>query len=232
LRLDPHPDVVVRLSAGLGFRAPSFQELLIRFENTGAGYVVVGNPNLRPETSQNLTASVEWRPTSRLWVSGNVFYNHIDDLITFGETADATVFTYVNVASARTSGAELSIAFSPLRGLHAELAYTLHATRDEVLDRPLEARPSDRISAGLRYRSARLGLHAQLRASWVGKRPYYEDGGTYFARPYTLVDARLAKRIGSHVELFAGADNLLNAGELRYNPIAPRSFYLGVTARY
>ena len=49
---DPTEDFTLRTS-GMGFRAPDFKELLITFENPSAGYVVEGNTDLVPETSQS-----------------------------------------------------------------------------------------------------------------------------------------------------------------------------------
>jgi outer membrane receptor for ferrienterochelin and colicins len=49
LKVDPTEQLTVRASYGWGFRAPSFQELYLRFENPAVGYVVEGNPSLKPE---------------------------------------------------------------------------------------------------------------------------------------------------------------------------------------
>src|SRR5690606_40707851 len=58
------PSLALRASAGRGFRAPDFKELYLDFVNATAGYAVVGNPGLRPETSTNLTLGAEWAERS------------------------------------------------------------------------------------------------------------------------------------------------------------------------
>ena len=114
LRLAPLRALTVRVGYGSGFRAPSFKELLLLFENTGAGYIVQGNPNLQPETSQSTNLGVEVTPTSWLVLSANAYRNELHNLIQAltayaGGAAGPQRFTYGNVASAYTQGVELAV---------------------------------------------------------------------------------------------------------------------------
>ena len=64
LRYDPRQWLLFRASYGWGYRAPVFKELLMRFENPGAGYVVEGNLDLVPENSQSVQMGLEADPES------------------------------------------------------------------------------------------------------------------------------------------------------------------------
>lgn len=62
VRYDIFQNLVWRTSYGRGFRPPSFQELYLRFENPAVGYVVEGNPNLKPERSSTINSDLEYSP--------------------------------------------------------------------------------------------------------------------------------------------------------------------------
>jgi len=49
---------------------------------------------------------------------------------------------------------------------------------------------------------------------------------------YTNLNLRFFKKIGKHLELFAGVDNLLEEFSLQYNPQRPRFFYFGVQGSF
>ena len=66
-------DVTIRAAAGTGYRPPSLNELFGPF---GA------NPNLTPEQSRGLELGIEKR-YDRGFAKATLFYNEIDDLITF-----------------------------------------------------------------------------------------------------------------------------------------------------
>ncbi|MCI0573826.1 MAG: TonB-dependent receptor, partial [Myxococcaceae bacterium] len=101
----------VRLAYGWGFRAPSFQELLLRFENPAVGYVVQGNASLRPERSQGATLAVDWAPRDGVQLALSLFDNEVKGLISVATLAEATAdsptrFGYGNVDRARMRGGE------------------------------------------------------------------------------------------------------------------------------
>jgi len=242
-RFDPVERLVIRASYGWGYRAPSFKELLLYFENPGAGYVVAGNLELVPETSRNASLGVEWEPTDWLWLSLGAFRNDLDNLITTGtleeaEAGSPTRYGYVNVADAYTQGGEAALALGLPAGIGVDLGYALTDTRDLVEDRPLEGRALHRGTFRLTWRYEPWGTLAVLRGSLVGSRPYYLDvdgdgvEDRSDAEPYATLDARISKELWGAVSLFAGADNLLDAGDAEWTPLPPRSFYAGLTGRY
>ena len=236
VRFDPHRALALRASYGWGFRAPSFQELYLFFENPSAGYLVEGNTSLRPERSQAVNVGFEWRPARELWLSVNLYRNDVEDLINTvivgGSQGESTRYTYRNVDRAWTMGVEASARLRPTRGLTVDLGYTFTATRDVTLDRALEGRALHRWNAGVTWRHARSGVELSTRLAVVGSRPYYPTTGDVVAPPYASWDLRVAKRIGQHVTAFVGCDNLLSAGDADRLLIPPRVAYAGATVRY
>jgi outer membrane receptor for ferrienterochelin and colicins len=232
-RFDPREDVVVRASIGTGYRAPDFKELYLHFENPGVGYVVDGNEDLDPETSRSVTAGVEWRPTDRLWLSGGLFRHDLSDLIEAtleGEPAPGETqrFRYHNVDAATSQGAELAARFTPWTPLRLEASYAFTDARDDADDEPLAGRARHRGTFAVTWRPLDGRLEAYGRASLVGRRPY----GDQRADRYALVDVRAAWRLGDRFRVFAGLDNLLDAGDAGLNPIQPRTVYAGASATY
>ncbi len=224
-RWDANDALVVRASTGMGYRAPSFKEQLLRFENPGAGYVVEGNPDLAPETSRSLQLGTEWKPRAWAWLAANAFANDLTNLIT-AVTLDQGPpirFGYDNVGHARTAGVELSAAASYGRA-RAELGYAFTHARDLQADVALDGVPAHRVAGALRWRDEREGLTAVAEVALTGARPYGMD----HAGARLDLRARIARRFGERLELYLGGDNLLDAGDDAFDPIPPRTLYAGI----
>lgn len=103
---------VWRASYGEGYRAPAFKELYLLFENTSVGYIVEGNPDLKPEVSRSSRLSYDHRRGDAVWTV-ELFHNHLQNLIeasTEGiEVGGVQHFSYDNVSRAETAGTNLSL---------------------------------------------------------------------------------------------------------------------------
>jgi outer membrane receptor for ferrienterochelin and colicins len=241
LRFDPVPQLVMRATYGWGFRAPSFQELLLRFENPSVGYIVNGNPALGAERSRGLDISVEWTPLREAVFTAAFYRNDLDGMITTVTVSDdpvsGTVFSYGNIARARTQGVELRGAFQPLRWLRLLAGYAFLETRDESLNRPLEGRPAHRITSGIQLDHQETGLGANVRSAVSLDRVVFRDlnaDGTEEALwldALAQLDVRVSWAFAEHFELSLGIDNLFDAGDA-YLSLRPRTYWLGARARY
>lgn len=145
----------VRFSVGSGFRAPDFRQLSIAFSNrlAGAGYDLIGNPDLKPERSVAFDAGFDVY-LGRADILGiftgfwtldvHAFRNNVRDLIDVQALSDANdeglaVYSYRNIARVRTQGIETTLeTVIPMAGdqrLSAALGYQyLDAADLEVLD--------------------------------------------------------------------------------------------------
>lgn len=240
LRCDPVEKLVLRASYGTGYRAPVFKELLLLFENPSVGYVVAGNPDLLPETSQSVNVGGEWWPVNWLWLTLNIFHNDIDNLITTNSGVDVggvTQFQYGNIAAARTQGLEASLRFPIGSFVSFKTGYTLTDTLDETAGRAIEGRALHRVTFDLRFRHKSWGSEGTLRGNLVGERPFYAKPNgeifeqTVIAQPYSNMDLRIGQKLFEKTTLFFGIENILDAGEADFLPIQPRTFYGGITQR-
>ncbi|MBL8950136.1 MAG: TonB-dependent receptor, partial [Myxococcaceae bacterium] len=178
VKLDPAPSVTLRASYGWGFRAPSFQELYLLFQNTSVGYVVEGNPSLKAETSQAINVAADVRLPLEGWVaSASFFHTNLNNLINVDTSApidpiNTTRFRYDNVASAYAQGLETSLRMRLSRGAYFDLAYVLTDARDNVRRAALAGRAVHKVSAQLTAKYRPTGLEGVVRATYLGPRPF------------------------------------------------------------
>ncbi len=235
LRFDPVEFVTLRFSYGWGFRAPSFTELFLRFENPGVGYVVEGNPLLHPEVSAAAQVWGDVRLGDGASLSFGAFRADVRELISVvtDTSADAmTRFTYANVARARTQGFEVGARARWLSAVWLDLGYALLDARDLEAGELLEGRAVHRGTVAVSVRHRPSGIEANARAGLVGARPFRRGDDWVWAPPYADLDLRVERRMNRHVTVFAVATNVLGAGHAELLPIPPRGIHAGLTARY
>lgn len=225
--------LTLRASVGEGFRAPDFKELFMFFQNTSAGYAVYGNPDLRPESSRNATAGLEWTD-SRGFVRGQLFWNGFRDFIETRPTTapgEPPVYRYFNVDDGSTRGVELETGLV-LAGWRVEGGYSGLATRDDATGRPLLGRPSH-SGRLLLARSLPLGIRTSVSAVATGRTPMQRDATTgaitSWRGAFTRVDSRAARELPGGTELVLGADNLFNARPAEWAGFTGRHLYTALT---
>ena len=99
-----------RLNWSQGFRVPNVQE---RYLMTYTGAIQLGNPELKPETSNNYELGFRW-DDSQLKSDISVFYSDAKDYIDVSRSGTQNgreTYTYQNIAKAKTYGVEASISY-------------------------------------------------------------------------------------------------------------------------
>ena len=232
LRYQASDAVTFRASAGSGFRAPDFKELYQFFQNLSAGYAVEGNADLRPESSRNLTAGVEWAG-ERIYMRGQLFQNDFRDFIETRPISDTTrrVFRYANVDDGWTRGAELESGIS-LGRLRTEIGYSRLATRDRATNKPLLGRPAQSGRIGATY-ALPSGFRLSAAAVHTGRTPMNRDATTGtitdWRDAFTRADVRIAQRIPGGLQLAIGADNVFDQRPDEWAGFTGRHLYTTLT---
>lgn len=241
LAYEVSPALRLKATAARGFRGPSMKELGWTFANVQGGYVIQGNPDLRPEQSWSLSTGATWAPLRGLSIEGEVYRNSLTDLIDFA-TAGFTpggsiIYTPRNVARARTEGVEGTV-----RGRHggwtAEAGYAyLHAvdlTHDLPLDRRAKHTGRLRLTRGL---ALLAGGALDLTLRYTGKAESIgtdETGETTIAgtqEAFLSLDAQasLSPWEGTSVEI--GVDNISNRQPDGWPGVTERRVYAGLRTR-
>jgi len=227
----PVPSVALRGSVGRGFRAPGFKELYMEFLNLGAGtgYMVRGNPELRPETSTNLSLGAEWI-AGPAYMRGQLFHNRFEDFIETrlaGDSSGITFYTYGNIAHGFTHGAELEAGVTR-GGLRVEAGYGYLEARASGTGAPLLGRPAHSGRLSLEY-ALPAGPRAALSGVYTGQTPVRRTGTEVIERDgFLRFDARLSQALARGLELSLGARNLFDARPEEWPGFTGRHLYVGL----
>ena len=204
----PWTDTKLKASYGTGFKAPTLTELYVN----NPSFLVVGNPNLLPETSRGYDVGFE-QPLLHdiVRVGATYFHNDITDLIEGITNPTTFVSSYVNVGQATTQGAEVFAALALGRQLSLRADYTYTEAKDDVTGLELLRRPRNKASVTALWRATeRLTLTGQV--LYVGPWLDYNRPGTaeLMAPGYTLVNLAANYAVNETVTVFGRIDNLLN----------------------
>jgi vitamin B12 transporter len=196
----------LRAAAATGFRAPSIDE---RFGNY-PGSFFVGNPGLKPETSESYEIGVERRFGNGAVVGVTLFALNVDNLITYQACPawpcpPGTVNTLANVPGvSKRKGVELaaSLPLSDRVTLGAAYAYTdarrttgarlgLVPWHDLSLSLDADLDDRTRLSLGVKHQAGRLNDFA------------------FAAMPdYTVVNVALSRDLGNGAEAWVKVGNV------------------------
>jgi outer membrane receptor for ferrienterochelin and colicins len=238
VRVDPHPRLALQASGGSGFRAPTFRELYLNFDNSAVGYRVDGSTDLKPERSVGVAGGTTWTGESLWWGlrgSHDVLVNLITtDLIETGNGPDR--YGYVNVNEAQSTGGTATLGINPSSVFEVDGSYTLTLARDTQAERLLTGRAPHRGTVALRVGPPTTVLN--IRAGIEGPRPFYPDADgdgyveTEWMDAWAGVDLTMTQRLAPGWTCTVGVENLLDAGDANRLPIPPRMVHAGIRGRW
>jgi outer membrane receptor for ferrienterochelin and colicins len=205
------PAVALRGSVGTGFRAPDFKELYYNFVNAAAGYAVMGNPDLKPEHSTNVTVGAEV-VGSRLYGRASVYVNHFHNFIDYTAPSPAGVYTFGNIARGLTQGVETQLGWQAMH-TRLEVEYAYLDARDQTTGLPLLGRASHtgRLLGTLMVRGSSLGASLRL----TGRTPIstlQDSTGTHvvYREPFARVDLHASAPLPLGLTFTGGVDNVFD----------------------
>jgi len=224
----------MRASYAKGFRSPSLKELFLNFIDIN--HFIVGNPDLRAETSDNFQAHLNFNKTlrqQRFTARAHFFYNNIDDQIQLfpfleenGELvpsspAQSTSYAYFNLAEAKIRGINLNAGYQ-WRDFQVEAGaqriYFYNPLSEEVstVDRFTPVTElNGKVSYLLPLIHSNLSLFVRTNDRFVNYFPETEDGETVARQQlqdgFTMLDATLGRSfLNDRLQLTAGVRNLLD----------------------
>lgn len=207
----------VRVSVGRGFRAPSADELFTATQV--GGFLVVPNPELRPERSLASELGIQ-RMLTR-WLSLDVagFLYDFDDFIEADTllSGEGILIQFGNLPEARIAGLEalgrVSLIRDRLTGL---IAYTYLDHEDRSTGEPLAYRPKELLTVSADLEIGALEIGGDYRyASAFDRVKVFTDPRTDPLLPMRIWDLRLAYRFGRQTMRFT----VNNGGNYGYTTI-------------
>ena len=214
----------LRLAYAMGFRSPSLRELYFNFFD--ANHQLLGNPDLKAETSNSFTGSLNWEKISPKQVvyttvlSG--FYNDVENLIDYAVSAnDPNIFILTNVSDSRTAGVSLnSIAKYKSWNVSVGASYTgFYNDYAEANSSLPTMQWSAEANALFGYTFSSIGLDASLFYKFTGKRPYYViNASQEFVlteqKGYHMADLSFSKKAFKYFRFNAGIRNLFDVDRI------------------
>ncbi|QPF71968.1 TonB-dependent hemoglobin/transferrin/lactoferrin family receptor [Roseateles sp. DAIF2] len=206
-----------------GFRAPTPSQVNGGVTNLNArpAYTSVGNPNLKPETSDSVELGLRGR-NDLVRYSVALFKGRYKDFIAANQTvggsgtvADPLVFQSINLGSARIRGFELSGAwnFLPNWTVSASYAHTKGDSEVAGVKAPLETIDPDKGVLGLRYEQAGV-WGAELSVTGMkSQRRNPNPAANYTPKGFVVGDLAAWYEIGKQWTINAGISNL---GDVKY----------------
>jgi outer membrane receptor for ferrienterochelin and colicins len=209
----------LRVSYARGFRSPTLRELYFNFFD--ANHNIIGNPDLKAETSHTGTASLTWTKLNPQQVAYTTivsgFYNDVKNLIDFAVSAsDPTVFQLTNISDSKTAGASFTTMVKYKKwNVSAGFSYTgFYNDYSEVDEALPQLQWSPEANAGIGYVFSKIGLDANLFYKFTGKRPSYVQSGNDIViselKGYHMADLAVNKKLFKYFSLSAGIRNLFD----------------------
>lgn len=226
---------ILRVSTGKGFRAPTLNDLY--FQDSFGDH---GNPNLRPETSEEFDGGIEQPFGSGNSIKFTAFKRRVKDLIVWELVSDSTssfpFVTPMNIGRALITGTEAELHFLISRMLSGSINYTRMF--------PVDLLTGERIFSDVSHipdmeMGGTLSLALdQINMSLSGRRVknYVQPGAEkwdYYAVDGKII-ATLTPEKGSKLDLFVGMKNIFNRKyeTIAGYPMPPQELYGGVTAQF
>ena len=215
------PWIVLRANYASGFRAPTLKEMYMHFDMGNMGYMIIGNPDLKPEKSHNVNVAIERQ--NRISESGclNGVYNFtvmgycniFDKRIT---TIDGGLYEgmesalYWNEEGVKVWGVDVSMGHYFDWGMTLKLNYSWMRETGKVyfsqFNQPRSHSLTWRIGYDHRF-SRHYAIDAALSGRTLGKP---QSGRTDVDQGYTIWKLMLQHHIWRGINVNTAIDNLFN----------------------
>lgn len=176
----PLEELALRAQWAQGFRAPLLQERYIA-TSMGSTSTTLGNPDLKPETSNNFEVGARWMSNS-IMLDAAVFYSKAKDYIQ-STPYGANLYRYENIGEATTYGLELTGSYE-IKSIGLEPYVNLTLMRRQFdygnVETYKTATPAVIARYGFRWNGEAngLGLHADAYARTISKTEYQDPSAT------------------------------------------------------
>lgn len=235
----PFENGAFRANWSQGFRSPTLQELFI---TTSTGEMQKGNPDLKPEESDNFELGFRW-DDGALAADFAVFYTIADNYIETKQTkmSKPIEYTFQNIAQATTYGSDLSLAYL-IDGTYEPYVNLTYLVREyEVHGKTSKNNGTPRWSgnAGLRYYGSTFNVDGYAKFADNSKNDDIAESSyidAYNLAGFVTWNLAVSAHFGSNDQFtaYAALENIFDKKYMTNELIhdAGRSFSLGVRGKF
>ena len=238
------PWVTLRANYALGFRAPTLKEMYMHFDMGNMGYMILGNPNLEPEKSNNINLSIE--RTSRINNSGFLDGRYSFTLMGYCNIFEKRITTiagddyngmpsaiYWNEDGIKVWALDASLAHVWDCGLSFKLNYSWMRETGNVIYSQFSQPRLHSLTWRIGY-DHRFSRYYAIDAALSGRRQGKpQSGDTSVDQGYTIWKLMLQQHLWRGVSVNTAIDNLFNYKPKSYYYCSPlttgTSFSIGVS---
>ncbi|MCX7208661.1 MAG: TonB-dependent receptor [Proteobacteria bacterium] len=226
---------VLRASFGQGYRVPNLKERHFLFDHSSLGYMVLGNPNLKPESSNSWQLGGNLAFAKNISIDINAYLNQVKDLIQVDEANAQLVsgiskYTYKNIARTETWGIETALDWRIADPVKVNASYTYSQSKDLDLAKALTRRPENIARIGVDW-DVIEGSTLTLRSRYQSSELISSEKNTR-SDAWMTTDIKFNQQINKNITAYIGIDNVQDiqrdfSNPNDFGPIAGRFIYLG-----
>ncbi len=233
-------DVKVRSGFGYGYRVPNLKERHFIFDHSNLGYMVLGNSELKPETSRSLQLGVESTFFDYLTGDINLYHHDTEKLIgtDFSHTQQGVaIYKYKNFNETKQSGLDAHLRFKRVGDFSGSLSWSYLNAKISDTSKYIPKYPKSQAKLNVNYHLDALATELSLFARFEGE-SYADSGNTRISPSHAVYNLKANTWIGEHVKVFGGIDNLTDEtkdfakADSDVRPSTGRFIYLGLTVKY
>ena len=241
------PWMTLRANYASGFRAPTLKEMYMHFDMGNMGYMIIGNPDLKPEKSNNINVAIE--RTNRIRNSGFIDGRYNFTLMGYCNIFDKRITTiagpeyngmesalYANEDGIKVWGIDISLGHIWDCGLSLKLNYSWMKETGNVYYSDFYQPRSHSMTWRIGY-DHRFSRHYALDAALSGRsqgKP--QSGRTDVDQGYTIWKLMLQHHLWRGIRLNTAIDNLFNYKPKSYYYCSPlttgTSFSIGLSVDF
>ena len=189
-------------SYGSAFKAPTFNDLYYPFTDFGFGFSYAGNPNLKPEKSDNIEASLKFQDSDSL-ASVTIYQNKVRDLIA---SNGLPAGTQINLRKVTIKGLSMSVS-QQLGNFELNGSADIQSPRDDKTDNLLARRANRHGNVNLAYTWQDWRWGAEVVAS---SSRYNDPANDFKLGGYALINFTGQYKVNDDWSILARANNVLD----------------------
>ncbi|MCK6412960.1 MAG: TonB-dependent receptor [Azonexus sp.] len=200
------PELVIKGGYGHAFKAPTLKQISPSYVGAEGPHTFLGNAGIKPESADSIEIGADWT-RGPLNLRATLFHSRVEDLITYkllSVSGTRRTYLYDNVEKARITGLEGGFNWAISSSLSWGANLIALDAKNDITGKDLADRPELTLTSQLDWRLAD-GWGVRAAVEYYGRQ--IDTTGVRLPA-YSVWNASVGKKIGKHLSLRAGVNNL------------------------